>query len=150
MQPAVGQGALDDANFRMQALAMREGVTQHRLQTRRQLLDSFNQDRTPMTNAASTSLREQQSIAFDLLTSGKMVEAFEINRESDVTRERYGRNKFGQSLLLSRRMVQAGVPFVQATMGIVQTWCRHGTRTSTIGASLRTRCSRNSIRAWRL
>ncbi len=119
------QGDPNDDNFRMQALAMREGVTQHRLQTRRQLLDSLNQDRTPMTNAASTSLREQQSIAFDLLTSGKMVEAFEVNRESDATRERYGRNKFGQSLLLSRRMVQAGVPFVQATMGIVQTWDTH-------------------------
>jgi len=54
-----------------------------------------------------------------------MTEAFDINRESDATRERYGRNKFGQSLLLSRRMVEAGVPIIQATMGIVQTWDTH-------------------------
>ena len=54
-----------------------------------------------------------------------MTEAFEINRESEETRDRYGRNKFGQSLLLSKRMIEAGVPVVQATMGIVQTWDTH-------------------------
>lgn len=41
------------------------------------------------------------------------------------TRDRYGRNQFGQSLLLARRLVQAGVPMVQANMGIVQAWDTH-------------------------
>jgi uncharacterized protein (DUF1501 family) len=40
-------------------------------------------------------------------------------------RDRYGRNQFGQSLLLARRLVRAGVPIVQANMGIVQTWDTH-------------------------
>ena len=40
-------------------------------------------------------------------------------------RDRYGRNQFGQSLLLSRRLVQAGVPIIQANMGIVQSWDTH-------------------------
>jgi len=78
-----------------------------------------------MKNAESSSLRDQQEIAFNLLTSGQMTEAFDVNRETDETRERYGRNKFGQSLLLSRRLVEAGVPIIQATMGIVQTWDTH-------------------------
>ena len=119
------QGDPNDQDFRMEALAMREGVTRGRLQNRRQLLDSLNRGHSPMMNSQANSLREQQNIAYNLLTSGKMVEAFEINRETDETRDRYGRNKFGQSLLLSRRMIEAGVPIVQATMGIVQTWDTH-------------------------
>ena len=41
-------------------------------------------------------------------------------------RDRYGRHAFGQSLLLARRLVQAGVPVVQANMGRVQNWDTHG------------------------
>src|SRR5262249_36253037 len=41
-------------------------------------------------------------------------------------RDRYGRDAFGQSLLLARRLVQAGVPVVQANMGRVQNWDTHG------------------------
>jgi uncharacterized protein (DUF1501 family) len=41
-------------------------------------------------------------------------------------RDRYGRHAFGQSLLLARRLVEAGVPVVQANMGRAQTWDNHG------------------------
>jgi uncharacterized protein (DUF1501 family) len=70
-------------------------------------------------------LGEQQELAFSLLTSPKMTRAFELNKEEAAVRDRYGRHKFGQSLLLSRRLIEAGVPVVQATMGIVQTWDTH-------------------------
>ena len=60
-----------------------------------------------------------------LLTSDRVAKAFEIQREETAVRDRYGRNKFGQSLLLSRRLIEAGVPIVQAAMGIVQTWDTH-------------------------
>jgi Protein of unknown function (DUF1501) len=116
-------GDPNDKDFRMQALAMREGVSPDRLQSRRQLFDQLNGSR--LTGLEAASLRDQQSLAFGLLTSGKLTEAFEINRESAETRDRYGRNKFGQSLLLSKRLLEAGVPIVQATMGIVQTWDTH-------------------------
>jgi len=43
-----------------------------------------------------------------------------------AVRERYGRHAFGQSMLLARRLVQAGVPVVQANMGRVQNWDTHG------------------------
>ncbi|QDS95712.1 hypothetical protein FF011L_45120 [Roseimaritima multifibrata] len=119
------QGNPNAADFRMQALAMREGITPVRLESRRELLEALNQGRRTLTGTDSDSFRDQQNIAFNLLTSGKMTEAFEISQESDATRDRYGRNQFGQSLLLSRRMVEAGVPIVQATMGIVQTWDTH-------------------------
>lgn len=118
-------GDPNDKDFRMQALTMREGMSRGRLQSRRQLLDDLNSGRSLLSGVDTDSLRDQQSIAFNLLTSGKLTKAFELNREPEETRERYGRNKFGQSLLLSKRMIEAGVPMVQATMGIVQTWDTH-------------------------
>lgn len=118
-------GDPNNAEFQIEALSMRDGVTPTRLRTRRQLLDDLNQGRGFLTGIESGSLRDQQEIAYNLLTSGKLTGAFEIGRESDETRDRYGRNKFGQSLLLSKRMIEAGVPIVQATMGIVQTWDTH-------------------------
>jgi uncharacterized protein (DUF1501 family) len=119
------QGDPNEENFRMQALSMREGMSPGRLQSRRQLLDQMNSGRSLIASAETESLRDQQQVAFNLLSSGQMVQAFEVNRETAETRERYGRNKFGQSLLLSRRLIEAGVPIVQATMGIVQTWDTH-------------------------
>jgi uncharacterized protein (DUF1501 family) len=65
-------------------------------------------------------------LAFELLTSGPVAEAFRLEREPERVRDRYGRNQFGQSLLLARRLVQAGVPIIQANMGIVQSWDTHG------------------------
>ena len=115
----------NEKNFRMDALSLRDGVTTDRLQSRRDLLNQFNRDRDTPTSQESIAFRDQQQAAFNLLTSGKMVNAFDIAREADSVRDRYGRNKFGQSLLLSKRLIEAGVPIVQATMGIVQTWDTH-------------------------
>lgn len=113
----------NDQNFRMQALSMREGVSIDRMQTRQQLLDQLGRGRS--LGGDTDDFRDQQEIAINLLTSDRVINAFEISRESEQTRERYGRNKFGQSLLLARRLIQAGVPVVQAAMGIVQTWDTH-------------------------
>jgi arylsulfatase A-like enzyme len=54
-----------------------------------------------------------QQKAFELLHSERSKEAFQIDREPDALRERYGRHKFGQSALLARRLVEAGVRLVQ-------------------------------------
>lgn len=119
-------GDPNDAAFKMDSLTLRAGVTQPRLHSRRELLEALNRPQSALTESGKiTSFGEQQEIAFSLLTSAKMTQAFELSQETDEVRERYGRNKFGQSLLLSRRLVEAGVPIVQATMGIVQTWDTH-------------------------
>ena len=60
-----------------------------------------------------------------MLTSGRVKRAFDIDREDPKTRDRYGRHMFGQSLLLARRLVQAGVPIVQANMGHMNNWDTH-------------------------
>ena len=51
-----------------------------------------------------------------LMTSAQM-KAFEVNQESDAVRERYGRNNFGSGCLMARRLVEAGVPFVEVDLG---------------------------------
>ena len=60
-----------------------------------------------------------------LLCNGKVGQALDIDREDPRLVDRYGRHSFGRSLLLARRLVEAGVPIVQASMGIVQTWDTH-------------------------
>jgi uncharacterized protein (DUF1501 family) len=123
------QGDPSNADFKMQALTMRDGVTLNRFQTRRDLLGSLTVQSAvnPSANVSTPvmAFRQQQQSAYNILTSGRVVGAFDIHRESDEVRDRYGRNKFGQSLLMSRRLIEAGVPIVQATMGIVQTWDTH-------------------------
>ena len=60
-----------------------------------------------------------------MLLSGKVARAFDLDKEDPKVRDRYGRHMFGQSLLLARRLVEAGVPIVQANMGRVQNWDTH-------------------------
>lgn len=114
----------NDPNFRVDALQLQQGVTQPRVLSRRQLLDQMNVGPSLGTTRSKAFL-DQQEVAFTLLTSDKVAQAFKIDQESEEVRNKYGRHKFGQSLLLARRLVQAGVPIVQAAMGIVQTWDTH-------------------------
>jgi hypothetical protein len=106
--------------FRMDALSLPADSDPDRLEQRRRLLD-----RLDGTSGGDDPLRQQRRLAFEMLTSGRVADAFRLEREPDRVRDRYGRNPFGQSLLLARRLVQAGVPVVQANMGIVQSWDTH-------------------------
>ncbi len=115
----------NDANFKIDSLSLQPGVTNGRLVSRRDLLDHLNHRPTVEGQGRTKAFSEQQELALTLLTSDRVAKAFQIDKEDAATRERYGRNKFGQSLLLARRLVQAGVPVVQAAMGIVQTWDTH-------------------------
>ena len=54
--------------------------------------------------------------AYTLMSSAKMREAFDLSKEPDAVRDKYGRNRFGQSCLLARRMIERGVRFVTINM----------------------------------
>jgi hypothetical protein len=54
--------------------------------------------------------------AYTLMSSAKMREAFDLSQESDANKDRYGRNRFGMSCLLARRMIERGVRFVTVNM----------------------------------
>ena len=107
-------------NFRMDTFALPEGTDPARVGQRRELLE-----RLDSAAGGDPAFRGHQQRAFELLTSGRVATAFRLDREPVQVRDRYGRNQFGQSLLLARRLIQAGVPIVQANMGIVQTWDTH-------------------------
>lgn len=115
----------NDPNFKIDSLNLQAGVSQPRVLSRKSLLEHMNQNSPMNTSARVSGFGEQQEIAFSLLTSDKVANAFKIEQEPAEVRDRYGRNKFGQSLLLARRLVEAGVPVIQAAMGIVQTWDTH-------------------------
>jgi uncharacterized protein (DUF1501 family) len=115
----------NDPSFRVDVLNLPIDVSSPRLLSRRALLDTVNSSAADFTTPRATAIGEQYDVAFSLLSSDKVAKAFQIEEESDETRDRYGRHKFGQSLLLARRLVEAGVPMVQAAMGIVQTWDTH-------------------------
>jgi hypothetical protein len=114
------------ANFRIDSVRLAPGLEIERLSDRRALLEQFDRQRKQLDELAECRrLSDQQQLAFSILTSGKIARAFELDREPATTRDRYGRHSFGQSLLLARRLVQAGVPVVQANMGRVQNWDNH-------------------------
>ncbi len=101
-------------NYQIPELGLPADVPPLRLQERRSLLDQVNHhlDRLDRSGAVSrfNTLAQQ---AFDLLRSPKARRAFALHEEPEAVRERYGRNRFGQSVLLARRLVEAGVPLVQ-------------------------------------
>jgi len=106
--------------FKMDAFALPQGTDPARVEQRRNLLEHLGSG-----DIGDPAFRDHQRQAFELLASGRVAGAFRLDREPVKVRDRYGRNQFGQSLLLARRLVQAGVPVVQANMGIVQSWDTH-------------------------
>lgn len=113
-------------NFREESLSLPDGFTIDRVSARRGLLDEVNGRRRALEELSDRGqFSEKQKVALDMLASGKVARAFDIQQEAPEMRDRYGRHMFGQSLLLARRLLQAGVPIVQANMGIVQTWDTH-------------------------
>jgi|HubBroStandDraft_6_1064221.scaffolds.fasta_scaffold151478_2 hypothetical protein len=112
-------------DFREETLHLMDGLSLGRLQQRQSLLALVDRQRQKVHAAGEQQLSGQYEAAFNLLTSGRLTQAFDLNREPAAVRDRYGRHMFGQSLLLARRLVEAGVPIVQCNMGIVQTWDNH-------------------------
>ena len=115
----------NSADFKVDELALPTGMSNERLSSRQRLLTGLGPDREHALAGRASSFGEQQELAFSLLTSARVTKAFDVKAESTEVRDRYGRNKFGQSLLLTRRLVEASVPIVQAAMGGVQTWDTH-------------------------
>ncbi len=93
---------------------IRDGQTTSlpRWRSRRSLLHSFEDaSRTALTNGEDYD--QFRAKALDLVASGAARRAFDLSDESDRTRNRYGRHVFGQSVLVARRLVEAGVRIVQ-------------------------------------
>jgi hypothetical protein len=114
------------ADFGMDSLRPAAGIDVNRLNDRVSLLEELDGQQAWLAGqAASQRLSDQQRLAHSILASGRIARAFAMDQEPTAVRDRYGRHQYGQSLLLARRLVQAGVPVIQANMGRAQTWDSH-------------------------
>ncbi|MBL8826415.1 MAG: DUF1501 domain-containing protein [Planctomycetaceae bacterium] len=114
------------ADFRVDNLTLAQGIDVNRFSQRQELLDQINAQQSALERSAEhRQLSNQQQLAFSLLTSQRLTQAFDLKHEKDPTRDRYGRTTVGQSLLLARRLAEIGVPVVQVNVGRVQTWDNH-------------------------
>ncbi|HEY7424823.1 MAG TPA: DUF1501 domain-containing protein [Gemmataceae bacterium] len=98
---------------RIPALQLPADLTPERLGDRRRLLQAFDKLARQTDAAQSAALEDYRRQAFTMLTSPSASKLFDLSREPDALKDRYGRTRFGQSCLLGRRLVEHGVPFVQ-------------------------------------
>jgi hypothetical protein len=117
----------DDSPFEAPNLSLPEGIGRGRLDRRIDLLGEIERQRqTLQQGPADRNLDRFRSAAISLLADPKVKWAFDVTRADDATQDRYGRNSFGWSLLMARRLVEAGVNLVQVNLGNQGTWDTHG------------------------
>lgn len=105
--------------FTVRDITPPKGVSLDRLARRRAALNTLDQFQRDVENQADElrATDEYYENAFAMITSPETQRAFDLGREQDPLRERYGRTTFGQSCLLARRLIEAGVRFVSVTSG---------------------------------
>lgn len=111
-------------NFRVNNLALGQGLSVDRLEDRRGLVSALDSQRRVADNQGiADSVDQFTREALEMVAGGKARKAFDIAAEDAKTRERYGKNSSGQGMLLARRLVEAGVTFVTVRVG---GWDDHG------------------------
>jgi hypothetical protein len=111
--PLLIEGDPNASTWEVPALTLQQGLEGGRVDRRRELLSEIDaQQRRLDALAGSQAFAEQQRQAFGLLAAPSVRHAFDLKSESDATRDCYGRNTHGQCVLLARRLVEHGVPFV--------------------------------------
>lgn len=108
------KGNASEDNFHVRNLKPSSGITMDRFEKRLSLLKKFDTLRRDVdTSGMLAGMDGFTQQAWDLVTSPKVQEAFDITKEPEPVRERYGRkDAWGQNMLLARRLVEAGVRFV--------------------------------------
>jgi hypothetical protein len=95
-------------------LQLRAEVTPQRLERRASIRQKIEEGMPALDKAtAKYDLDKYYGKALGLIVSGRARDAFDLGKEKPATRERYGNNTFGQSLLLARRLIEAGTRFVE-------------------------------------
>jgi hypothetical protein len=113
--------------WQLPSLNLPHEVGQSRFDNRLSLLKRLDaQRRTLDTLGDSGRYGAFHANAVSLLTQSKVRQAFDVTRDDPRTLDRYGRNAFGYSLLMARRLVEAGVSLVQVNLGNNETWDTHG------------------------
>jgi hypothetical protein len=113
------QGDPNDARFSVRALTTPEGLSRERVERRIAFMNRLDQGLRG-AEAHSQELEGMDQFyqkAVGMLASEPLRRAFDLSKESDQTRDLYGRHGFGQACLLARRLVEAGVRFIGIDFG---------------------------------
>ena len=122
-----------DPKFKVPDLLPPDYVTGVRAERRQRLREAVDGGLAAFEqNAAAKQLDDTFQLAYKLMSSPKAREAFDLQKEPAAVRDRYGRTRFGQSCLMARRLVEAGVRFVTVNMFETVfdelTWDIHGSK----------------------
>jgi hypothetical protein len=113
--------------FQVPDLTLPEGLGRARLTDRMGLLAYLDRQRADLDRAANVEQFDaRRQAAVSLLTDSGVRRAFDVADSDPKLLDRYGRNAFGWSLLMARRLVGAGVALVQVNLGNNETWDTHG------------------------
>lgn len=129
--PLVPGGDPNTPDFRPVDLGLGEAFDAAQFRARRALLVSLNASRRDLQQDRTIhDFDGYHERAFDILAAGRARQAFEIRAESEQTRDRYGRNQLGQTVLLGRRLIEAGVRLVHvncmsSVLAPMATWDSH-------------------------
>jgi len=129
--PFAVTGDPNSPTFRVQNLGIADRRQEDRLTERIGLQRSFDTLRRDLDRSGTMEAMDCfQAQALNLLTSPRAAQAFDLNLESPRVRDRYGRNAWGQQLLMARRLVEAGVEIITSTLdgslcGRVGNWDDH-------------------------
>lgn len=128
--PFTAGGDPNNANFSVRDLKPPQRIDGARLAKRKDLLATFDRMRREAdASGTAQGMDRFYQEAFEIVTGPVAREAFDINKEDPKLRDRYGRHTWGQSCLLARRLVEAGVTFVTVDMG---GWDTHGNNFNTL------------------
>ena len=121
------RGKADARRFEAPNLSLPEWLPEARFQGRLGLLAELDQQRRDWDRHASTQNfdRYRQGV-ISMLTDKKVHWALDVTRAEERSLERYGKNAFGWSLLMARRLVEIGVNLVQVNLGNNESWDTHG------------------------
>ncbi|MGV3720695.1 MAG: DUF1501 domain-containing protein [Actinomycetota bacterium] len=119
LNPFSPSGDPSSANFSVRDLDLPGGVTPEQAGRRRTLREAIDGSFAKFEKGSDAirATGEFYNRAYTLLSSQDARAAFDMKKEPDATRNAYGRNRFGQSCLLARRLVEAGVRFVTVSVG---------------------------------
>jgi hypothetical protein len=126
-------------NFKVPELTLRDEVSLGRLDQRRQLFGTLGAGLASSAGRSDAAeMTAVQSAALELLTSDETQRAFRLTEESDADRERYGRNVYGQSVLLARRLIEGGTRLVTISWApnANATWDTHGSNFQSLKTTL--------------
>lgn len=107
-------------NFKVRDLSLPEGISRERFEDRKRILNVVNNSNFVRNNSGNDNLlavEEFYDNAFAMLDSKSATDAFDLSKEDDKIKDRYGRNAAGMRMLLARRLVEAGSRFITVTYG---------------------------------